>query len=158
MLLFRNPRLTLFQHMMVVVKDALDRIKANERMGVEASAAVESDITALLQGKSYDHLVALQKQIQAKLVSGEPIDVDYWEGLLKKLIVWKAKVRSFILSNNMFVVTFPFRQNLRLCTKLWFGTALSNFVNGREMRLCKLKRNCWLALPSLQRRARNGLL
>ena len=79
--------------MMVVVKDQLDRIKANERLGVEAAAAVEADITALLQGKSYDHLVALQKQIQAKLASGEPIDTDYWEGLLKKLLVWKAKVR-----------------------------------------------------------------
>ena len=75
--------LTSPQHMMVIVKDALDRIKANERMGIEAAAAVESDITALLQGKTYDHLVALQKQIQAKLVSGEPIDVDYWEGLLR---------------------------------------------------------------------------
>lgn len=78
--------------MMVVVKDALDRIKINQQMGVEAAAAVEADINNLLRGKSYDHLVALQKQIQTKLGSGEPIDVDYWEGLLKKLIVWKAKV------------------------------------------------------------------
>lgn len=78
--------------MMVVCKDQLDRIKVNKRLGVEAAAAVEADITALLQGKSYDHLVALQKQVQAKLISGEPIDVDYWEGLLKKLLVWKAKV------------------------------------------------------------------
>lgn len=80
------------QNMMVVVKDQLDRIKANERMGIEAAAAVEADITALLQGKTYDHLVALQKSIQAKLVSGETIDTDYWENLLKKLLVWKAKV------------------------------------------------------------------
>lgn len=78
---------------MVVVKDALDRIKAKERLGAEAAAAVEDDINALLRGKSYDHLVALQKQIQTKLGSGETIDVDYWEGLLKKLIVWKAKVK-----------------------------------------------------------------
>lgn len=78
--------------MMVVCKDQLDRIKTNQRLGVEAAAAVEADITALLQGKSYDHLVALQKQVQTKLTSGEPIDVDYWEGLLKKLLVWKAKV------------------------------------------------------------------
>ena len=77
---------------MVVVKDQLDRLKANERLGVEAAAAVESDINALLQGKSYDHLVVLQKQIQGKLASGEPIDVEYWEGLLRKLLVWKAKV------------------------------------------------------------------
>ncbi|KAI0747442.1 mid region of cactin-domain-containing protein [Irpex lacteus] len=80
-------------NMMVVVKDQLDRIKANERMGIEAAAAVEADITALLQGKTYDHLVALQKSIQAKLVSGETIDTDYWENLLKKLLVWKAKAK-----------------------------------------------------------------
>ena len=78
--------------MMVVTKDALERIKATQRMGAAAAAAVEADITALLQGKSYEHLVQLQKQIQAKLSSGEPIDVEYWEGLLKKLLVWKAKV------------------------------------------------------------------
>lgn len=83
--------------MMVVVKDALDRIKQNKRLGMEAAAAVESDITALLRGKTYDHLVALQKQIQNKLGSGEPIDAEYWENLLKKVIVWKAKVRTVVL-------------------------------------------------------------
>ena len=81
--------------MMVVVKDRLDRFKQNERLGMEAAAAVEADINRLLEGKSYDHLVVLQRQIQAKLASGEPIDVEYWEGLLKKLLVWKAKVRIY---------------------------------------------------------------
>ncbi|THH20149.1 hypothetical protein EW146_g1159 [Bondarzewia mesenterica] len=80
-------------NMMVVCKDRLERIKADQRLGVEAATAVESDITALLQGKSYDHLVALQRQIQVKLSSGEPVDTDYWESLLKKLLVWKAKAR-----------------------------------------------------------------
>ncbi|EKM59099.1 uncharacterized protein PHACADRAFT_249317 [Phanerochaete carnosa HHB-10118-sp] len=80
-------------NMMVVIKDQLDRIKQNERLGVEVAAAVETDITALLQGKSYDHLVALQKSIQTKLTSGEPIDFEYWESLLKKLLVWKAKAK-----------------------------------------------------------------
>lgn len=79
--------------MMVVVKDQLERIKQNERLGIEAATAVEADITALLRGKSYDHLVALQKSIQAKLTSREPIEVEYWEGLLKKLLVWKAKAK-----------------------------------------------------------------
>ena len=88
--------LTALQHMMVVVKDRLDRFKQNERLGMEAAAAVEADINRLLEGKSYDHLVALQKQIQTKLASGEPIDVEYWEGLLKKLLVWKAKVRLWL--------------------------------------------------------------
>lgn len=78
--------------MMVVCKDRLDRNKTDERLGKEAAAAVEADIAALLAGKSYEHLATLQKQVQAKLASGEPIDTDYWEGLLKKLLVWKAKV------------------------------------------------------------------
>lgn len=85
--------------MMVVVKDAVDRIKMSQQMGVEAAAAVEADVNNLLRGKTHDHLVALQRQIQAKLGSGEPIDVDYWEGLLRKLIVWKSKVRpNFVIS------------------------------------------------------------
>lgn len=78
--------------MMVICKDRLDRIETNERMGVEAAAAVESDITALLSGKTYDDLVELQRGVQQKLTSLEPVDTDYWEGLLKKLLVWKAKV------------------------------------------------------------------
>jgi len=78
--------------MMVVCKDRLDRIETNERMGVEAAAAVEGDITALLSGKTYDDLVGLQRGVQQKLTSLEPVDTDYWEGLLSKLLVWKAKV------------------------------------------------------------------
>jgi len=80
--------------MMVVCKDQLDSIASKKRMGVEVAAAVESDITALLANKTYDQLCTLQRRVQEKLSSGEPIDTDYWEGLLKKLLVWKAKVRS----------------------------------------------------------------
>lgn len=95
-LIYMFSHSSLVQNMMVVVKDQLDRFKTSQRMGREAADAVESDITALLQGKTYDHLVALQKSIQAKLASGEPVDIDYWENLLKKLLVWKAKVQDFI--------------------------------------------------------------
>lgn len=77
-------------NMMVVCKDRLDKIKG---ISTAAAATVESDVTALLAGKSYEHLATLQKQIQAKLASGEPVDTDYWEALLKKLIVWKAKAK-----------------------------------------------------------------
>ena len=80
---------------MVVCKDQLDRLRAARLEGGNAiaSAQVESEISSLLSGKTYDQLVQLQRQIQAKLGSGEPVDVDYWEGLLKSLLVWKAKVR-----------------------------------------------------------------
>ncbi|KAI6117625.1 mid region of cactin-domain-containing protein [Pisolithus croceorrhizus] len=65
-------------NMMVVCKDRLDKIKG---------------ITACMLLPPYEHLATLQKQIQAKLSSGEPVDTDYWEALLKKLIVWKAKAK-----------------------------------------------------------------
>lgn len=83
---------------MVVCKNQLDQIKEDERLGTKAAAAVEADITSLLAGKSYEHLVNLQRQIQTKLSSGEPVDIDYWEGLLKKLLVWKAKVSQLFMS------------------------------------------------------------
>jgi hypothetical protein len=78
--------------MMVVCKDGLERVRSSERMGMEAAAAVEADITALLSGKTHEGLASLQRKVQEKLTSGEPVDTDYWENLLKKLVVWKAKV------------------------------------------------------------------
>jgi hypothetical protein len=95
------------QNMMVICKDRLDSITSDQRLGREAAAAVEADITALLQGKSYDHLLALQRQIQAKLSGGGPVDVDYWEGLLKKLLVWKSKVRHAMISGRNLFLTSP---------------------------------------------------
>ncbi|KAF7331853.1 Ubiquitin activating enzyme [Mycena kentingensis (nom. inval.)] len=80
-------------NMIVICKDRIERIQLRERMGADAAAAVESDISAMLSTKSYDQLVALQRQIQDKLVSGEPVDVDYWENLLKTLLVWKSKAK-----------------------------------------------------------------
>ncbi|KAJ7276131.1 mid region of cactin-domain-containing protein [Mycena haematopus] len=88
-----NINIDFWTNMMVICKDRLERIRTSQRMGVEAAAAVEADISALLAPKSYEQLVALQRQIQDKLTSGEPVDTDYWEGLLKKLLVWKSKAK-----------------------------------------------------------------
>ncbi|KAF5393550.1 hypothetical protein D9757_000270 [Collybiopsis confluens] len=86
-----DTNIDFWTNMMVVCKDRLDRIKASRRMGIEAAAVVESDIAVLLSGKTYNELASLQRQVQAKLTSGEPVDTDYWEALLKKILVWKAK-------------------------------------------------------------------
>ncbi|KAF2754993.1 cactin [Pseudovirgaria hyperparasitica] len=68
--------------------------------------SVSADVDKILGPKSYEQLVALEKQIRAKLGSGEPIDVDYWEHLLASLIVWKAKaklkkVSQAVISNRL---------------------------------------------------------
>lgn len=82
--------------MMVVCKARLDDLRrqaSDARRGIPADKSVESSITALLADKTYDQLSELQRSIQAKLASGDPVDIDYWEGLLRNLLVWKAKVR-----------------------------------------------------------------
>ncbi|KZT41098.1 hypothetical protein SISSUDRAFT_1059665 [Sistotremastrum suecicum HHB10207 ss-3] len=83
-------------NMMVVCEDRLERLNRDRRIGqdpraADVNAAVESEITGLLSGKNYDQLNLLQGQIRAKLESGEPVDTDYWESLLKSVFVWKAK-------------------------------------------------------------------
>jgi hypothetical protein len=117
-------------------------------MGVEAAAAVEADISALLAGKSYEQLVSLQRQIQDKLTSGEPVDVDYWEGLLKKLLVWKSKV--FIPTTWLgFGAYLSFRLNSKVYMKLLFAIVWSNFASDKGTKPSRLKRSCWRVLPDL---------
>ena len=62
---------------------------------------VKSDITNLLAGNSYEHLVRLQRQIQTNLASREPMDVEYWEGLLKKLLVYKAQASAVVVQHRL---------------------------------------------------------
>jgi Conserved mid region of cactin len=85
--------------MMVVCKDRLETLRNDAdqygRRGPPVNAEVQGSIVNLLSGKSYEQLQELQRSIQAKLNSGDPIDTDYWEGLLKNLVVWKAKVRGY---------------------------------------------------------------
>ncbi len=78
--------------MMVVCKDRLEKLTADKRRGKDATAVVQTDVSSILNTKSYEQLTQLQHQIQTKLTSGEPVDVEYWEGLLQSLLVWKAKV------------------------------------------------------------------
>ena len=58
-----------------------------------AVSSVAADVDKLLAPKTYEQLEALEKQIRAKLQSNEPIDVDYWEQLLRSLLIWKAKAK-----------------------------------------------------------------
>lgn len=56
-------------------------------------STVSDDIDKILGPKTYEQLEALEKQIKAKLNSNEDIDTDYWEQLLRSLLVWKARAK-----------------------------------------------------------------
>ncbi|KAM0329529.1 hypothetical protein ACHAQA_004838 [Verticillium albo-atrum] len=56
-------------------------------------STVSSDVDKILSPKTYEQLEALEKQVKAKLQSNEDIDTDYWEQLLRSLLVWKATAK-----------------------------------------------------------------
>ena len=78
--------------MEIICKDRRERLKPLGPEG-RAVSSVASDVDKLLGPKTYEQLQALEKQIRAKLRSNEPIDVDYWEQLLRSLLIWKAKAK-----------------------------------------------------------------
>jgi len=78
--------------MKVICKDRLQRSTALGP-GDRAVSSVSSDIDRLLSPKTYEELEVLESQISRKLNSNEPIDTDYWEQLLKSLLVWKARAK-----------------------------------------------------------------
>jgi len=78
--------------MEIICKDRREKLKPLGPEG-RAVSSVASDVDKLLGPKSYEQLQALEKQIRTKLRSNEPIDVDYWEQLLRSLLIWKAKAK-----------------------------------------------------------------
>lgn len=86
-----------WRSMLLVCASALEEARTKRRLGsayatqAKSADALRSEFAQLLRGKSLDQLNSLQENVQRKLTSGEPIDVEYWEQLLKELIVCKAR-------------------------------------------------------------------
>ncbi|XP_023539939.1 cactin isoform X2 [Cucurbita pepo subsp. pepo] len=80
-------------------KDALDRARVRgeeppaellaEERGLHSS--IETDVKNLLEGKTYGELEALQSQIESQMRSGTAKVVEYWEAVIKRLHIYKAK-------------------------------------------------------------------
>jgi len=97
---FRRDCTDVLQTMKVICKDCRQNSKtsAPEARGV---SSVSADVDRLLGPKSYEELEVLEKQIRKKLDSNEPMDVDYWEHLLRRLMVWKAKAKMRRVSQTV---------------------------------------------------------
>lgn len=80
-------------------RDALERARVrgeqlppemvSEERGLHLS--IEADVKSLLQGKAYRELEELQSQIESQMQSGTAKVVEYWEAVLKRLHIYKAK-------------------------------------------------------------------
>ena len=78
--------------MKVICRDRKQTFSASAPEG-RAVSSVSVDIDRLLGSKSPEELEALEGQISRKLQSNDPIDIDYWEQLLRSLTVRKAKAK-----------------------------------------------------------------
>ncbi|CAL9779282.1 unnamed protein product [Musa acuminata subsp. burmannicoides] len=80
-------------------RDALDRARVRgeepppevlaEERGLHSS--IEADVKNLLEGKKFRDLEAMQQQIESQMRSGTAKVVEYWEAILKRLQIYKAK-------------------------------------------------------------------
>lgn len=72
-----------------------DRKRKLKPMGPEERVvgSVSSDVDKILGPKNLEQLEKLEGQIKAKLRSDEAVDTDYWEQLLKSLLIYQAKAR-----------------------------------------------------------------
>lgn len=85
--------------MMIVCDDAHAERKRQEEMngaygqqqGLHSS--IDGDIQKVLRGKTGQQLEDMEKSIEIKINSGDSVDVEYWETLLSKLKVQKAKAK-----------------------------------------------------------------
>ncbi|KAI3935842.1 hypothetical protein MKW92_020650 [Papaver armeniacum] len=60
-----------------------------EERGIHSS--IEEDVKKLLHGKTYKELQVLQTQIESQMRSGTAKVVEYWEAIVKRLHIFKAK-------------------------------------------------------------------
>src|SRR5579859_5390335 len=76
---------------MIILND--HQSKSATSLEARAVNTVVDDINKLLEPKTLEQLEKLEQQIQTKLRGDEPVDVDYWEQLLRSLKIWKAKAK-----------------------------------------------------------------
>ena len=76
--------------MKVICKDYQNKLAPPTSLARSASS-VSADVDRLLSPKNLKELETLEKQITSKLQSNEPIDVEYWEQLLRNVAVYKSR-------------------------------------------------------------------
>lgn len=59
------------------------------------------DIHSLLGGKSLDELNQLHQDVEKKLQSDQLVDVEYWETLLKALMIFKARAQVDVIHQRV---------------------------------------------------------
>ncbi|WFD41767.1 hypothetical protein MPSI1_000403 [Malassezia psittaci] len=78
-----------WRNALIVCDDRIQKLQS-DRDTRHADASILAETDAMLSSKSAEELLQLQRQIREKLRSGEPLDVEYWENLLHRIVVWRS--------------------------------------------------------------------
>ena len=84
----------------MICDDYRDRLAPAASRGPSASS-VSADVDRLLSPKTLIELEKLEKQISGKLQSNDPIDVEYWEHLLRNVAVYKSRAELNTVYKNI---------------------------------------------------------
>lgn len=105
-------------------KDALDRARVRgeqppadllaEERGLHSS--IETDVRNYLDGKTYKELVSIQTKIESEMRSGKAKVVEYWEAILKRIHIYKAKaclkeIHAKMLRKHLHRLELPLEQS-----------------------------------------------
>lgn len=82
--------LILIQALGIICKTHQNKVHHTKPQGRSVNV-VSTDEDQLLRPKSLEELKVLEKQVNSKLQSNEPINVEYWEQLLSSIAVYKAR-------------------------------------------------------------------
>mmetsp|Transcript_6513 Transcript_6513/g.15636 ORF Transcript_6513/g.15636 Transcript_6513/m.15636 type:complete len:764 (-) Transcript_6513:141-2432(-) len=114
---FWKSLLQIAEHELTEARNRNEIDQAHLRGGPEAAAAVaetfaerglhpdvERDIAGMLAGQSHGELIAMEESVSATLASGEG-DMEYWEAVLKRLKIQKAKAHVRELQSQIVSAT-----------------------------------------------------
>jgi hypothetical protein len=78
-----------------------EKNERSENQGIHDK--VLEEIKELIKGKPYQELIELQTEIENKLNEREAVDVEYWETLLKKIHIEKAKAKLREIQDQLYL-------------------------------------------------------
>lgn len=88
------------QTMKVICKDRQQAVSA-KAPSARGLSSVVSELDRVLEPKTSEELDTLEKQVKHKLQHDDTIDVDYWESLLARLAIHKAKAKLRKVSQSI---------------------------------------------------------
>ncbi|ORY26120.1 hypothetical protein LY90DRAFT_427243 [Neocallimastix californiae] len=88
-----EKKISFWKSLLIICDEEISKHKSIGGPTTGISDGIEDEIHHLMENKTYNQLCKLEEQVKQKLSDGGPIDVEYWEVLLKALVVWKAKAK-----------------------------------------------------------------